>query len=389
MSRREIRLLTEGDIESAMPIRSFAFGHPLSEGHRSFLRRNLDNVLGSFEDGALQSVATMWPFTAYVGGTRKPLGGLASVATAPTARRRGHAAELMRAWFEKLHQRGVGLCADSPFDPRFYARYGFQSVPHGHLLKLPVAVLEAAEPYDAVPVDPADHTALIPIHAAFASRFSLPLTRDDGTRGGMGHATQPQGDEDKVAVALLEDAYAVAWIDREAEDPYLFVHDFAYSSPAGRRRLWSYLASFAGQVEELLVMLPPGEPLTALYGDRYPQRMNGLQVRVVDLPAALTGLRAPVESGFTLALEDPGCPWQAGRWRVELGPDGCEVRPAPAGASADVAMGPLGLAAALFGAQDPGSMLATGTAEGSLEPLVALSGLLARHPVFMPRADHF
>ncbi len=389
MSPRTVRPLRESDFDAAMAIRSFAFGHPLDGEHRSFLAANAPNILGSFEDGELASVATMWPFTAYVGGIRKPLGGLASVATAPTARRRGHVADLLRAWFERLRERGVGLCAESPFDPRFYARYGFQSVAHGHLLRLPVELLGPAAPEDARRLDPGDHAPLLPIHRAFASRFSLALTRDDGTRGGMDRATRPPGLEDRVVTALLEDAYACLWVDHDAPEPTLHVRDHAYSSPAGRRRLLAFLAGFAGQVQNVNVMLPPGEPLVAMYGDRYPQRMTGLQVRVVDLPLALEGLRSPVEAEFVLAVSDPHCPWQDGAFRVTLGPGGCEARPAPGAATADVSLGPLGLAAALFGAQDPLSLLATGTAEGDARPLAALAGLLARHPVHMPRADHF
>src|SRR5690606_9614200 len=190
---REVRFLTPEDIDAAMPIRAFAFGQAMSQEHREFLERNLKYIMGTFEDGRLASVGTMWPFTAYVGGTRKGLGGLAAVATAPTARRRGHVATLLRRWVEVLHERGVGPCADSPFDPRFYARYGFQSVAHGHLVKLPISVLDTDEPYGAVEVAPDEHAPLIPIHAAFAGRFSLSLTRDDGTRGGMDQATQPPG----------------------------------------------------------------------------------------------------------------------------------------------------------------------------------------------------
>src|SRR5690606_30001700 len=87
---REVRFLTPEDIDAAMPIRAFAFGQAMSQEHREFLERNLKYIMGTFEDGRLASVGTMWPFTAYVGGTRKGLGGLAAVATAPTARRRGH-----------------------------------------------------------------------------------------------------------------------------------------------------------------------------------------------------------------------------------------------------------------------------------------------------------
>lgn len=317
---RSVRLIADADFDAAMAMRSFAFGHPLSDEHREFLRSNAAHILGSFEDGELKSVATMWPFTAYVGGARKPLGGLASVATEPTARRRGHVADLLRAWFTRLCESGCGLSADSPFDPRFYARYGYQSVPHGYLLRPPMDALGPAEAVDAQRLDPGD---------------------------------------------------------------------YAYSSPAGRRRLLAYLAGFAGQVATVQVMVPPGEPLAAMYGDRNMRRTTGLQVRVVDLPLALEGLKAPAEDGFDLALHDPDCPWQDGVFRVTVGPDGCEAKRLDGAVDADVRMGPLGLAAALFHAQDPGSLLATGAAEGDERPLRALAGLLARHPVYMPRADHF
>lgn len=386
---RTVRPIAEADLDAAMAIRGFAFGHPFGDEHRAFLRRNAAFVLGSFQDGELMSVATMWPFTAYVGGARKGLGGLASVATAPTARRQGHVATLLRAWFERLREEGVGLCADSPFEPRFYARYGFQSVPHGYLVRLPVDAFGPADRVEARRLDPGDHEPLLRVHRAFASRYSLALTRDDGTRGGMDYATQPPGLEGQVVTALLEDAYACVWVDRSGAEPYLFVRDFAYSTPVGRRRLLAFLAGFAGQVSTVQVMLPPGEPLAAMYGDRYLQRMSGLQVRVVDLPLALEGLTSAVEAEFVLGLTDPDCPWQDGAFRVTLGPDGCEARPLPGAVEADVRTGPLGLAAVLFGAQDPGSLLATGTAEGAVEPLHALAGVLARHPVFMPRADHF
>src|SRR5690606_41430847 len=154
MSGRAVRLIEEHDSDAAMAIRGFAYGHPRNDEHRSFLERNAPHILGSFQDGELVSVATMWPFTAYVGGARKPLGGLASVATEPTARRRGHVADLLRAWFTRLCESGCGLSADSPFDPRFYARYGYQSVPHGYLLRPPMDALSPAEAVDAQRRDP-------------------------------------------------------------------------------------------------------------------------------------------------------------------------------------------------------------------------------------------
>src|SRR5690606_41712571 len=104
-------------------------------------------------------------------------------------------------------------------------------------------------------------------HRGCARRSRVALTRDDGTRGGMDYATQPPGLEGQVVTARLEDAYACVWVARSGAEPYLFVRDFAYSTPAGRRRLLAFLAGFAGQVSTVQVMLPPVQPLAAMYGD--------------------------------------------------------------------------------------------------------------------------
>ena len=71
------------------------------------IRAQLPNTLGSFQDGRLASSALMYPFAMYLGGARARVGGLASVATAPWARRRGHVAGLLRAWCARLRRGGV------------------------------------------------------------------------------------------------------------------------------------------------------------------------------------------------------------------------------------------------------------------------------------------
>ncbi|HET8986348.1 MAG TPA: sterol carrier protein domain-containing protein, partial [Trueperaceae bacterium] len=87
---------------------------------------------------------------------------------------------------------------------------------------------------------------------------------------------------------------------------------------------------------------------------------------------------------------DDDCPWNHGLFEVELTRSGCLARRTSVeGTRARVAMGIGALAALLFGATDPATALATGLAEGDLQPLVDLSRLLAGHPSYIPESDHY
>jgi predicted acetyltransferase len=72
-----------------------------------------------------------------------------------------------------------------------------------------------------------------------------------------------------------------------------------------------------------------------------------LHVRLVDLPRALALRTYAAEVDLVLGVEDAACPWNAGRWRLSVGPSGavCE-RTTDA---ADVALDVRELGAAFLG----------------------------------------
>ncbi len=74
---------------------------------------------------------------------------------------------------------------------------------------------------------------------------------------------------------------------------------------------------------------PVEEPLLYLLAE--PRRLNltvgdGLWVRLVDLPGALEARRYATEGRLAFEVTDPFCPWNAGRWALEAGPDGAACR---------------------------------------------------------------
>lgn len=400
---RAVRPLDANDVDAAVAIRVFAQWGRDDDSHRQRVRDNLPRTLGSFEDGVLAAVAVMLDLDVNVAGAPAVIGGLAGVTTAPTQRRRGHVAALLRTWFQRLHERGIGLSAEFPFDPSFYARYGYQTLANGTALEVPTARLAAWRRgadgarvrYDAVELGPARWGDLVAIHDAYAGRFSLALRRSDASRDHWRSVLAPAWSSRRYHAFLMQDAYVVLTIDDPDDGPghpKALVRDMAYATPAGRAAVLALLADLDGQVDSVRIHLPPGDPLLTMWRDRYPVESVSVQARVVDVVRALAPLRSDQEAGFTLHLRDSDCPWNDGSFAVELTPAGCSVVPSSRSgpnARQAVSLDVNALAAVLFGAVDPAAALATGLADGDLAPLVQLGRLLAGHPTFVAEADHF
>ena len=135
-----IRPLEEGDLEQLFAVRQLSFldrsdfSDPAVHAH--FVKR-LPQTWGHFDGRTLTSAAVLHDFEMFLAGRRVAVGGLASVLSAPETRRRGFVRELLRHILSDLKDKGVGWMLEYPFDPRFYARYGFATVPTGSEVTVP------------------------------------------------------------------------------------------------------------------------------------------------------------------------------------------------------------------------------------------------------------
>lgn len=75
---------------------------------------------------------------------------------------------------------------------------------------------------------------------------------------------------------------------------------------------------------------------------------DGLWVRPVDLPAALTGRSWSAPADVVVEVADGVCPWNAGRWRLTVDVDGAQCTAAPT-AEPDLSVTVAELGAALLG----------------------------------------
>ncbi len=394
----EFRPLTADDMDQLLDVRSVAY-HPVEDRETAaeHLTWRMPYSLGAFRGGRLRSVTFMVPFGALLGGRQVRIGGLTGVATAPEARRGGLVAQQLRRWFADLREDGIGWSAEHPFEPTFYAKLGYQTVLNGHTLEMTPERLRAsagvtlAGDTGAEPVESAS-PAMSATFGAYAKRFSFALTRDDDIKDHWSFTFRRPWEHVAHFGYELEDAYAVVSVEDPPVDPSratLKVRDMAYSSPAGRRRLFAFLAAFEGQVDRVRLHLPPGDPIALDRASYQTVHAPELQVRIVDLRAALSVLPWQEDASLTIRVVDKDCPWNDGTFDVELSGAGGATVTGSRSSDPDAALDVRALAALVTGAATPESLLADGWAEGSVAKLRPLGRALAGHPVFKTHNDHF
>lgn len=398
MSAFEFRPLVVDDMEQFIDLRSAAYG-PVADREMAarVLTTRLPYSLGAFKDGRLRCVSVMLPLSSYLGGRRVTFGGLSGVATSPESRRGGLVAQSLRRWFADLRERRLGWSAEHPFDPTFYARLGYQTILNGHTLEIPHADLRTSagprrfDELEAEPLKVDSAPRLAEIYERFAPRYSFMLTRDDGVKDHWESSFQRPWEATPRFAFAMEDAYVIYTTEDDPDQPgrsKMEVRDFAYTTPAGRQRLFALLARFEGQITTVRLHLPPGDSVALDRVAYCSAQAPELQVRIVDLASALGVLHWPQASRTVLSVVDADCPWNDGTFEIETGPEGAAVSPTTS-AMPGATLGIAALAALVTGAATPETLVADGRAEGSVAELRPLATALSAHPVFKPESDHF
>jgi predicted acetyltransferase len=119
------------------------------------------------------------------------------------------------------------------------------------------------------------------------------------------------------------------------------------TTPESVRAVWSYL--FGIDLMETIDFWnrPPDDPLFSMVVDlrRFgPRVVDGLWVRLLDVPAALSARRYGIEGRLTFEVRDEFCPWNAGRYELDGGPDGATCAPTDAEPELSLTMNELGAA---------------------------------------------
>jgi predicted acetyltransferase len=285
----------------------------------------IDATIVAHADGALAGACKLYHMTQYLAGAALPMMGLAAVAIAPWARRRGHGSELCRLALRRARERGDVLSVLYPFRPSFYHALGWGMVGelHSYVFQ-PESLTTTREHHRVRLAEPEDEPAIAVCYDRVARASNGLIVRDE--RVWRMHFDAPATNtfvyEDGPVSGYARVRYGRS---RSPERRPLFVDeliadpDAAYTSLLGwlsrQRELWRRIHYDASPDEHFAHRLSdPRQP-----GFRGARRLwaptarviRGPMLRVLDLAAALERRRewgdAPALS-LTVEVRDPELP---------------------------------------------------------------------------------
>jgi predicted acetyltransferase len=414
-----IRLISEADFGAFEAVLGHAFNaaHSIDEELQHDLPLfEFDRTMAAFDGADMVGTATVFTFRMSVPGDCASVAGVTAVSVLPSHRRRGILSSLMHRLLADIRDHGEAVAALHASEAGIYGRYGYGAAT-GELdltirrgegaLSVPAAApgpdgagsaprLRIAEPQDATaelgkvfaavldsrPGLPArdgrwwDHILWDPEHRrSGSSPLRCVIAEDDaGPRGYALFSVKPQWDDYGLPCGVLR------------------VRELMATDPAAHAAVWNDLLSRDLVAEVRAPARPVDEPLLFLLADRRrarPRIADGLWIRLVSVPDALTQRRYSCAVDVVIEVADDLLPENAGRWRLRapglpVGSDPAVAGPATCertSAAADVILPVQSLGAAYMGGTRLGELAAAGLAR-QVRPgaLAALSAALSWDP---------
>jgi predicted acetyltransferase len=360
-----IRRATEADVQDLAALWALAFpGERSAEERARGLREGgpwggIENCWVGTTGGRLDGAFRTLPLVMHLLGRPVPTLGVAAVAVAPHARRRGLGAHLCRTALRIGRDRGDLLAALYPFRTDFYARLGFALAGELHRYRFPPEAVPAFDGVDRVHMcdDPLAtlpplYDSLLPAAHGLVKRSpkrwkaivaASPLAFQIHARGG----TNPEGPPSGYLLG------AIRKLPRGAGREFRITEFLAVDLDSYRAGL-GWLSAQRDAWRQVTLDALPGEQFHRLLA--HPQLAGTSNTRVLWFPSA-TILRGPMvrildtggllellqpDRGTVLDLEDADVPENRGRWEVstdgsagvrqtgEPGPDALDIADASA-----------------------------------------------------------
>jgi predicted acetyltransferase len=341
-----IRPIEQSEFEEFRRVMSRGFGtHPRPEDS-DFIRSivELDRTLAAFDDGRIVGTTTIISFEMTVpGGATVPAAGVTMVTVLTTHRRRGILTDIMRRQLKDVRARGEPLAVLWASESIIYRRFGYGVASQSErwtIERLRAQFDPQLADHGRVRTAEADEVRRVApaVYEHVARQRPGMILRND--KWWDGRLRDPEhyryGGATAYFFAVHEaqgavDGYLIYRYRRDWREgfPASSVSDIELlgMSPATEAALWQFCLGVDLTDSIEVWNRPPDDPLWWRLAD--PRRLrrtprDGLWVRIVDVPAALSARRYPVQDRLVLEVRDEFAGLAAGRFELEGGPDGAK-----------------------------------------------------------------
>ena len=314
------------------------FNPPPSEELLELFARTLphERMHAAFEDGQIVGGAGAFPFELSVPGGSLPCAGVTAVGVHPTHRRRGVLRSMMDTQLRDVHERGEPIAALWASEETIYGRFGYGIAAWAGELNVPHEWDAFAEPLELGGttrfVTPEEARELLPpiYEAVRSERPGMTSRSEDWWNDRQLHLPEHEAQAPRRFVVLELDGEPAAYaiyrthfsFDGGSSSSRLAVKEALGATPQATAAIWRFLldVDWMGSVE--VTLAPPDHPLFLLLANnrRMRYRMSdGLWVRLVDVPAALSERAYGKGGPLVLEVRDAVCDWNDGLWRLDGG----------------------------------------------------------------------
>jgi predicted acetyltransferase len=381
----EIRTITDDDAETFRSRVSRGFGGDADSDEASVTRFEAifeyDRTLAAFDGDQMIGTCAAFSLGLTVpGGARVPMGGTTVITVQPTHRRRGVLRSLMDRHLDDVAGREEPLAGLWASESSIYGRFGYGPATWRHVAKIDTRSFELRDEQPRGSVRLLEKDEVEPVlrsvyEAARSTRAGM-LSRGDAWwthrlladpeswREGKSMLRHVVFEEDGSATGYAVYRQKSHWDDFVA-DGEIDVSEVITLTPAAHSALWGFLTRIDLFPNLEWWNMPVDDPLSWKITDRRRiarKLVDGLWLRVMDVPAALDARRYDSEGVVTFDLNDATRPETSGTYRLEVanGAGHCER----VDAMADVAFDADILGALYLGGADPIAMAAGGRIEG-------------------------
>jgi predicted acetyltransferase len=374
-----IRPVAEDEFAAFYAVGEHAFNSswPAEAAEHERVTFEFDRSLAAFDGTRPVGTACAYSFQMTVPGATVPVAGVSAVSVLPTYRRQGILSSLMRRQFADIGAGQEAIAALFASEPGIYGRFGYgvASMHARFTIRRGEGRMPSPGPGGAVRLRTAgpDQAELAKVYEqAVAGRPGM-LVRDDRWwyAALLDPAYRREGSTPLRCVIAEDDAgprgYALfsvspAWGDDAVPAGTLHLRELIALDPAATAALWGDILNrdLVGEVRARL--RPADDPLLYLLPDirrARVQLVDGLWIRLIDVPAALALRRYARAADIVIEVADDLVPSNAGRWRLRADADGaasCERT----GAAADIAAPVQALGGAYLGGTRLGALAGAG-----------------------------
>lgn len=296
-----------------------------------------DRLHAAWDGGELVGTAGAFAFRMTVpGGALAAVPGVTMVSVQPTHRRRGVLTAMMRRQLDDFHERGEPFAVLTASEGAIYGRFGygvasrqlrgtvdttrvaFHAPPGADRVRMRLVDPAA----DAVAACEAVYAAKVPTRPGMLARQPgwerEPVLDAPAARGGAGPLLCVLAEVDGEVRGYARYSTVPEWTPA-GPDGSVKLRDVEALDAVTYAALWRYLAGIDLMTRITFWNRPVDDPLLHLASDVRRCAVgfrDGLHLRLVDLPAALTARTYAAPVDVVVEVEDAFCPWNSGRWRL-------------------------------------------------------------------------